>query len=68
MAEEERYELDDEEFAQDFDEEFDEDMNDEADDDLLEFERQLEADAGLEAVRDGLDDAELGEGFEEESF
>lgn len=48
--------IDDEEFAKDFDEEFDEDFDDAVDDDLLEFERQLEIDAGLDVEAGDTDD------------
>lgn len=52
--------VDDEEFAKDFDEEFDEDFDDAVDDDLLEFERQLEIDAGLDVEAGDTDESGVG--------
>jgi len=62
---EKKSDLDDEEFARDFDDEFDEDFDDAVDEDLLEFERQLEADAGLDS-QGGSDEDDVDEAFEEE--
>lgn len=66
MAQDEKFELDEEELAKDFDDEFDEDFEDKADEDLVEFERQLEVDAGVDPTKEA---AEVDEDFEpEEDF
>lgn len=69
MPDKDKRELEDDEFAKDFDDEFDEDFDDAVDDDLLEFERQLEIDAGLDAqgdVNGAEEEGDVGEAFEDE--
>ena len=61
MPHDEKSELSEEELAKDFDDEFDEDFEDKADEDLVEFERQLEVDAGIDPSKE---DADVDEEFE----